>query len=350
MQTTIALFKMQEGLLESTPQSLLQGSIQFRDDKFFTIKHGDWQSGIVDMVTVLISLFSMAAAWTTLYLKMPYTTRWKRGSDGQADEGKPPFQASKNMIWSLPVMVINIVPKILNITFFCGAFMVSSCIQSSALVIPSHNETSIEITMSPLCHHNVTIDKNDDDQDFKYLICFLILGGLLILYVTLMLIFYRTRLNITQNPKLLLLNLATGPFGQCIVLHPSSNVLMCTGVVSTVFHLLLLCSLRVLASIDPKLLNKDHDDIRMAVMAVALLLSLLSTWLLHFLSKEDNRQWFGLKTGIFGSLSCEKDETLLWAASQNYHFFNDNAVKKRPSEYTKFTTSISKKFKKFQKS
>ena len=79
MQTTIALFKMQEGLLESTPQSLLQGSIQFRDDKFFTIKEGDLQAGILDMVTVLISLFSMAAAWTTLYLKMPYTTRSGRG-------------------------------------------------------------------------------------------------------------------------------------------------------------------------------------------------------------------------------------------------------------------------------
>ena len=61
-QNQKASFRLYEGLAEAAPQSLLQSSIQIRDDKFF-----NQNATIPDMVTVILSVVSMVSASATMY-------------------------------------------------------------------------------------------------------------------------------------------------------------------------------------------------------------------------------------------------------------------------------------------
>ena len=116
----------------------------------------------------------------------------------------------------------------------------------------------------------------------------------------------------------LLLNMATGIFGPCIVVNPESGLMMFTSVTGTILHIFLCAATKIISMIDPSLMTRAHDDTRMAVTSGLLVLSLLSTWFLHAMSYEYNRQWFGLHTRILGSLVCPEEEALLWAAKRNH--------------------------------
>ena len=59
--TKMATFQLNEGLFESTPQALLQSSIQMRDNIFFN-DNAPW----TDMLTVIISVISTVSASATL--------------------------------------------------------------------------------------------------------------------------------------------------------------------------------------------------------------------------------------------------------------------------------------------
>ena len=59
-QLEMATFNVSEGLLEATPQALLQSSIQMRDGKFFNLKHP------MEMITVILSIMSMSFAAGTM--------------------------------------------------------------------------------------------------------------------------------------------------------------------------------------------------------------------------------------------------------------------------------------------
>ena len=61
-QNQKASFRLYEGLAEAAPQSLLQSSIQIRDDKFF-----NQNTTITDMVTVILSVVSLVSASATMY-------------------------------------------------------------------------------------------------------------------------------------------------------------------------------------------------------------------------------------------------------------------------------------------
>ena len=59
-QLEMATFNLSEGLLEATPQALLQSSIQIRDGKFFHLEHP------MEMITVILSIMSMSFAAGTM--------------------------------------------------------------------------------------------------------------------------------------------------------------------------------------------------------------------------------------------------------------------------------------------
>ena len=81
-------------------------------------------------------MVSMVMAWMTIYQKMPYIVSWRRTTvaaedverrdrDGNTKDA-PLFQSQMNMVWCLLAMALAMVPRIYNLTFFFGAFMVSS--------------------------------------------------------------------------------------------------------------------------------------------------------------------------------------------------------------------------------
>ena len=251
-------------------------------------------------------MVSIVMAWMTIYQKMPYIVSWRKTADKTAEndverpdsdgntKDAPLFQSQKNMVWCLPAMSLSIVPRILNLTFFCGAFMVSSGAPEDCL-------------------------KPSSNLHLGYAICFSALAGLAAIYAAALGLFYRVRFNFSQSRKQLLLNMATGILGPCIVANPESGLMAFTSVTATLVHLALCVLPRVLWTIDPSLMTRPHDDARMLLTAWLLMLSLLSTWILDFMSYEYNRQWFGLHTRILGSLVCPKEEALLWAAERNHH-------------------------------
>ena len=56
----MATFNLSEGILEATPQALLQSSIQMRDGEFFNPEHP------MEMITVILSIMSMSFAAGTM--------------------------------------------------------------------------------------------------------------------------------------------------------------------------------------------------------------------------------------------------------------------------------------------
>ena len=142
-------------------------------------KSPNWQ---IDLVTVTFYMVRMVMAWMTIYQKMPYIVRWRRtaddmerpDSDSNTKEA-PLFQSQMNMVWCLLAMALAIVPRIFNITFFCGTFMFSSRASYCLQPYPSSN------------------------LHLSYVICFSVLAGLGVIYATALGLFYQVRFNFFQN-------------------------------------------------------------------------------------------------------------------------------------------------------
>ena len=122
----------------------------------------------------------------------------------------------------------------------------------------------------------------------------------------------------TVNKVHLTLNLATGPFGACIVINPASHILMATAAVSTICHLLLLESFYIPSYFGLKIMEPEGiKNARNLSMTLILLASLICSCCLDILSSERRRQRLGLWTRL-GSFSCPAEDTFLWACYNNY--------------------------------
>ena len=135
----------------------------------------------------------------------------------------------------------------------------------------------------------------------------------------------------TVNKVHLTLNLATGPFGACIVINPASHILMATAAVSTICHLLLLESFYIPSYFGLKIMEPEGiKNARNLSMTLILLASLICSCCLDILSSERRRQRLGLWTRL-GSFSCPAEDTFLWACYNNYpellRLCNDKQIK-----------------------
>ena len=309
IEKEITTFKSYEGLLESTPQSMLQSSIQFRKNTLFSFS----KDHLGELFTVMLSLISMTMAWTTLYLKMPYTNldvktpntmRELMTENTHKAKQRLPFQSSLNMLWTLPLMAAIIVPRVLNFTFFFGSFMTD-------------------------------VNTLDQETVLGYFFMASTLTALAVIYSLGVLVIYKVKgfLDGTVKKTYLTLNWATGPFGACIVINPASHILMATAAVSTSCHLILLASFYIpsylgLENMEPS----NNENARNLQMTLILLASLMCSCFLDILSVERRRQRLGLWTRL-GSFSCPAEDSFLWACCNNYPellgLCNEKQIKKK---------------------
>ena len=113
------------------------------------------------------------------------------------------------------------------------------------------------------------------------------------------------------------MNLGLGILSPCLVFHPESQVLLLTSFISTLVHLLLCLSLLAINNLGHLFIQQSEDDFVVANLVAGLILSLVPSSFLHWMSFEENRQKFGLLTPL-GSLCCEKEDAFIWACEKNY--------------------------------
>ena len=238
-----------------------------------------------------------------------------------------PFQTTKNALWVFPALFLVTAPRVVNLSLFFSQFMDGT---------PAYNKSYgfQNATESPNLHDPATtqvvhilddaFEASDNSSDFqnttstyKFMFSVPTLFGCFFIYCVSL--FAVTLLAMAIDMKLIkmiFLNLAYGVLSPCIVLHPKSRLLMFTTLISTLSHILLSSSLLVLKHFTEYTLIKVEDTVVLSLV-VGLILSLFPAYFLHWMSYEENRQKFGLVSGL-GSLSCLKEEALIWACSNNY--------------------------------
>ena len=232
-----------------------------------------------------------------------------KGKDESRNECQPddngidkiPHQTFKNYFWVLPSYILITTPRILNLTFFISSFMVT-------------NETSPEASAIR------TI--SDIDPIFGYIICTSTLFVVGIAYsVSLILTICCLGIPIKKLVKTHLMNLGLGVLTPCIVLQPKSSLILVTSFISTLAHICLCSSLLIIQShrvTTRPVLADVEDTCLISLLQVCLILTLLPSYFLHWMSDEERRQKFGLITGLIGPLSCDTKSAFIWACEKNY--------------------------------
>ena len=309
--------------MESTPQAILQLSVQYRA---YRLKR---KSNWIQLLAVLISIISMVVSWQTFYLKMPYFIKEKKPKNytnqtyengaNEMKKGQLPFQSTFNLVWTIPLLALTIVPSIINITFAVGSIM--HRVNSTA---PKNNTLQYATDTIGSFVYNITTPQNVTEfSQYNPQIGFTVVGSILLslamLYSLLILIIYQVKnLFASHLSYYLVLNWATGPFGACVVIRPEANLLTLTSTASSFCHLLLLGSVYIIQHCELIDVQMVADNTSTAILAGFLVLSWISSIVLQVLSSEKSRQTFGLRT-MGHSLSCPHKDAFLWACRNNYH-------------------------------
>ena len=238
------------------------------------------------------------------------------------------FQTSKNALWVFPALFLVTAPRVVNLSLFFSQFMEGTPAYNKSYGFQNATELSnLHDTANTQVLHtldNDAFEASDNSSDFqnttstyKFMFSVPTLFGCFFIYCVSL--FAVTLLAMAIDMKLIkmiFLNLAYGVLSPCIVLHPKSRLLVFTTLISTLSHILLSSSLLVLKHFTEYTLIKVEDTVVLSLV-VGLILSNFPAYFLHWMSFEQNRQKFGLVSGL-GSLSCLKEEALIWACSNNY--------------------------------
>ena len=153
-----------------------------------------------------------------------------------------------------------------------------------------------------------------------YILGAVLLLALFILYsVSLILTVFclsRKGRSIREMKKTVIMNLGLGILSPCLVLHPKSKILPFTSLISALVHSMLCLSLLAIRSVGHHF-QQSVDDFVVLCLVTGLILSLVPSSFLHWVSFEEKRQKFGLITCI-GSLCCEDEDAFIWACKNNY--------------------------------
>lgn len=292
LRAEIQSFHMYEAFCESAPQFILQvvGMVFTNDFPPSTI------------ISTIISCGNVVITASKIYLKIPVI------SSTNAEE--QPFNSWANLVITVPMILLTTAPRFMTfILFFSNVPM-----RRSKINVP-------------------------------------IFLGTFVIYTCVFWIGARYLLRRKFHERLLQ-SFMTSPFSPCIVMDPSSRLLIFSSICSTLAHMVLLavCTLHAFHPALQSEEEKTPDSLSLYISTWVLLtiVSPIASIFLHWFSNFDNRQWLGLKVdqaikcvlccksvqkkAPLISLCCEKEEVFHWACEKgSKKTLNHILQKKGPS-------------------